>query len=154
MKKLAACPSDSSQAWQTDRGAPQPHRPSISSHYVHSRSVKNSPIPHLEISWDKEGFQLTLVPFGVFLARKAAQTVGAECMTKPEAPTQGRCKHCTTSSALQEGWQQSVKESCFCRLPTSVTQIGTSSFPNQCLVQEFINIWYKSLCKVPFKRKK
>lgn len=96
---------------QTDRGVPQPHStlthppsvPSVSNKVPLLTQQKHKELPNTT-SRDhlRQGFQLSLVPFGVFLARKAAQIVGAERMTKPGAPTQGRCKHCTTSSVLQE----------------------------------------------------
>lgn len=46
--------------------------------------MKDSLILHLERT-DKKGFQLSLVPLGGFLARKAAWIGVAESRTKPEA---------------------------------------------------------------------
>lgn len=126
MKKLSLCPNDSSPPdRQTEEllsltASSQTLHPfpllARGSHYLHSRSVKNSPIPHLEIIGDKKGFQLSLVPVGGSLARKAARAVGAECTTKPGAPTQGRCKHRSASSALREGysnqWRKAASAGC------------------------------------------
>lgn len=166
MKKLFLCapmivhPPDR----QTERGVPQPHSiltdppsvPSVSNKVplLTQQKRKEPPDTTSRDNLRQERLPAFISAIWGFSCQKSNTDCGCWAHDKARSSYTRKMQAPHCSSALREGWQQPVKKSCFCRLPTSVTQIGTSFFPNQCLVQEFINIRYKRLCKVPFKRKK
>lgn len=148
----------------TDRGAPQPHSiltdppsvPSVSKRVPLLTQQKRKELPNTTSrdNWRQERLPAFISASWGFSCQESSTGCGCWVHNKARSSYTRQMQAPQRLICSARGIQQSVKESCFCRLPTSATQTGTLFFPNQCPVQEFVDIRYKSLCKVPLKRKK